>query len=136
MQHANSGYCRNSTMCSLVYCQQPPLLHNIRPQFPTPRSPGHFLSITVIFAGLLVVIIVVHNLPFFLLQRKILILGDLNTCKKGLPQMTAPLEVMVSLPKGGDSGLVILLILADPRFYDDILHLALKICWDIFPWTL
>lgn len=36
--------------------------------------------------------------------RKILILDDLNTCKKGLTQMTVPLEVMVSLPKGGDSG--------------------------------
>lgn len=43
---------------------------------------------------------------FFLFQKKILIVDDLNTSsREGLAEMSAPLDVMISLPKGarGDS---------------------------------
>ena len=41
---------------------------------------------------------------FFLLQKKILIVDDLNTSsREGLAEMSAPLDVMISLPKGARS---------------------------------
>ena len=40
----------------------------------------------------------------FLLQKKILIVDDLNTSsREGLAEMSAPLDVMISLPKGARS---------------------------------
>lgn len=41
---------------------------------------------------------------YFLLQKKILIVDDLNTSStEGLAEMSAPLDVMISLPKGARS---------------------------------
>ena len=45
-----------------------------------------------------------HDIFFFLLQKKILIVDDLNTSsREGLAEMSAPLDVMISLPKGARS---------------------------------
>ena len=41
---------------------------------------------------------------FFRLQKKILIVDDLNTSsREGLAEMSAPLDVMISLPSGARS---------------------------------
>ena len=47
------------------------------------------------------------NLLHFFLQRKILIVDDLGTSQpEGLVQMTAPNDVLISLPKENKPGLV------------------------------
>ena len=64
----------------------------------TPRTEGgRYGEGTVLVSEC---IAVRHDI-FFLLQKKILIVDDLNTSSgEGLAEMSAPLDVMISLPKG------------------------------------